>query len=273
MHSTTTLFFHTLTFAALVLSVVAQSQTFIDDFVSSLDGQNLTALTNVIQQVQNDPGEVEFFLSLSNTDEPKTFFAPNNDARERHFFPSLLRNAHRFLPLVQEQLLKNEDTTFLGALLLYHLVPGTWTQSDLGTGPNHSILTTELTGHSLSFLEADRPQVFACGVPGNSGIGIYNQADQTSVLSTVSFQGITIHTINHIIKFPGPYTSLMTLLGMNEFLKLQQSAGASDSYMDNARGYTVFAFSDSAYQDATSQISNVGPQAISNNHVRISTWC
>ena len=67
-----------------------------------------------------------------------------------------------------------ESTEFLGAMLLYHLVPGTWNVGDLGSGPNHTIMTSSLQGHNVSFLEGDKSQVIACG-SSVAGFEIYNQ--------------------------------------------------------------------------------------------------
>ena len=154
---------------------------------------------------------------------------------------------------------------------MYHLVPGTWTADALGTGPNHSILSTELTGHQLTFLEGDRPQVIACGIPASNGINIYNQALQTVVLSTNTYQSFTIHTINHVISFPGAYSSEMSTLGVDQFVNLQQSAGVSNSSLDSAHGFTIFVFTDTAFQNSVSNVSTASPQALFNNHVSIDT--
>jgi hypothetical protein len=158
--------------------------------------------------------------------------------------------------------------TFLGGLLLYHLAKGTWTSDNLGTGANHSIISTQLTGHKVSFLEGDRPQVIACGIPNQSSeINIYNQALQTVVLNTNTYQGITIHTINHVISFPGFYSSALGMLGLTKFPNVQQDAGVSNSTLDNTTGFTVFAFTDMAYGNNAAKVTGVSSQALFNNHV------
>lgn len=159
-----------------------------------------------------------------------------------------------------------DSTQFLGALLLYHLVEGTWSEKDLGTGPNHTILTTSLQGHSVSFLEADRSQVIACG-SSVAGFEIFNQLTTTAVISTATFEHVTIHTIDAIIGIPGTYAFAAGLVEMAQFLSVQQAAGAAA--VANARGISVFAPVNSAFNgsDITAKLSSVSPLALYNNHV------
>lgn len=157
-----------------------------------------------------------------------------------------------------------DSTEFLGALLLYHLVDGTYNVGDLGSGPNHTIITTSLQGHNVAFLEGDESQVIACG-HSVAGFEIYNQLTTTAVISTTTFQHVTIHTLNAIIGIPGTYTFAAGLVDMTQFQTLQQSAGAAP--VENAHGITIFAPEDTAFNTSKSQLANVSPEALFGNHV------
>ncbi len=161
---------------------------------------------------------------------------------------------------------QSDDTNFLGALLLYHLLPGTFLLADLGSGPNHTIVTASLQGHSESFLENDESQVIACG-SSVAGFEIYNQLTTTAVLSTTTFGHVTIHTLNAIIGMPGTYSFGENLLDISSFDSVRSSAGVQP--IENSHGITIFAPEDGAFTNAKSQLSSTSPQAIFNNHVGI----
>ncbi|PSR75400.1 hypothetical protein PHLCEN_2v9158 [Hermanssonia centrifuga] len=238
--------------AGHVLVAQAQNQTFITGLLANLNGLGLTNLTNVMTQVQADANQIAFFLSLSDSSTPKTFFAPNNAAFQS---PEVNFNGYPY---------QSDDTNFLGALLLYHLLPGTFLLADLGSGPNHTIVTTSLQGHSESFLENDESQVIACG-SSVAGFEIYNQLTTTAVLSTTTFGHVTIHTLNAIIGMPGTYTFGENLLDISSFDSVRSSAGVQP--IENSHGITIFAPEDGAFTNAKSQLSSTSPQAVFNNHV------
>ncbi|KAJ3535182.1 hypothetical protein NM688_g7014 [Phlebia brevispora] len=244
---------HGIAFCALTASVaVAQNQTFINGIISNLNGLGLTNFTQIIKQIESDTDQIAFFLSLSDASTPKTLFAPNNDA---FLNPSVNFYGYDY---------DDSDTDFLGALLLYHLVPGAWNEGDLGSGPNHTIMTSSLQGHGMSELEGDESQVIACG-HSVAGFEIYNQLTTTAVISTSTYGHVTIHTLNAIIGIPGAYTFAASLVAMSSFQQLQQSANAAP--IENAHGITIFAPVDTAFNDTKTQLSSLSPAALFDNHV------
>lgn len=60
----------------------AQNATFINILLGGLDDLGLTKFTSVVRQVNADPAQITFSLSLSDSTTPKTLFVPNNDACE-----------------------------------------------------------------------------------------------------------------------------------------------------------------------------------------------
>ncbi len=158
----------------------------------------------------------------------------------------------------------SSNTEFLAAILLYHLVPGTWNQANLGTGPNHTILTTSLVGHNVSFLENNKAQVFACG-SSVAGFEIYNQLTATAVVSTTTFGQLTVHVLNAIMGIPGTFTDEAENYSLNSFISLQQSG--SDKTVESSNGITLFVPGNDAFTTAKAQLASLSPQSIYNNHV------
>lgn len=169
---------------------------------------------------------------------------------------------------------KNSTFTNIAGLLLYHLVPnGLWTNNTLGTIANHSILTTALTGHQLSFLENARPAVLACGVPeqdlGTGQIEVYNQDAPTIVSKTIVNHDLNIvyHVLNRVIDVPFSYPAWIGVLG-SSWHNVALTAGMSDDSIGALQGYTFFVFQDSAYTtDLNAHLANETSIQVFNNHV------
>ncbi|THG96409.1 hypothetical protein EW026_g5412 [Hermanssonia centrifuga] len=252
-----TMFAYVLAYAAICFMasghvVLAQNQTFITGLLANLDAQGLTNFTSIVRQVQSDTSEIAYFLSLSDSSSPKTLFVPNNDAFSN---PSVNFYGYSY---------DSSNTEFLAAILLYHLVPGTWNQANLGTGPNHTILTTSLVGHNVSFLENNKAQVFACG-SSVAGFEIYNQLTATAVVSTTTFGQLTVHVLNAIMGIPGTFTDEAENYSLNSFISLQQSG--SDKTVESSNGITLFVPGNDAFTTAKAQLASLSPQSIYNNHV------
>ncbi|KAJ7594913.1 hypothetical protein C8J56DRAFT_1023368 [Mycena floridula] len=233
---------------SLYYAVAAQDIT---SLLGALTDLKLTKLASALQSAANGDSGLQLALSSSQS---KTLFAPNDDAFSEITSPS-------------------------SGYFLYHIAWGNWTQDNLGTGANHSILTTALSGHQLSFLEADKPQVLACGVPRSpGGIEVYNQAQTTNVLNTIFRPDLqlTIHIINHHIDLPLTYSTLIQVLAVKQFSNTQISAGISNNELDSDQGYTIFAFTDDAWSRDTNNghLSSLNASNIFNNHYipRTTIW-
>lgn len=189
---------------------------------------------------------------------------------------TLVSSVKSLLLLVDRVIVTNVTIGDATATLLYHLIPGgMFTVDKLGTGANHSILTTLLTGHGRTFLEGNRPAVIACGNPkGDGQIEVYNQEAPTLVTQTkVNTElNIVYHVLNRIIDFPFNYPAWIATIG-NSWHSVAQSSGNSDDQIGAMLGYTFFVFDDTSYQsDLSAHLSNESSLQIFNNHVRLFVW-
>lgn len=71
-----------LVFVALAAPTLAQDGAYLDALLTGLDVLGLTSFTSVVRQVDSDPSQPIFSLSLSDFTIPYTLFVPDNDACE-----------------------------------------------------------------------------------------------------------------------------------------------------------------------------------------------
>lgn len=157
-----------------------------------------------------------------------------------------------------------DNTSFLSAVLLYHLFPGTLLQEDLVIG-DQNIFATMLQGGSSANLEDHKPQVVVFGADAAGNPEIRNQALPTVVVGTYTADSLLVHEINQIIGLPGSYSYLTQYWGLMQLEALRFAGGAPS--LDSACGFTLFAPTDTAFNITQSNLVITDPAAVWNNHV------
>ncbi|KIP12239.1 hypothetical protein PHLGIDRAFT_327582 [Phlebiopsis gigantea 11061_1 CR5-6] len=238
-----------------VLAQDGINNSLFSSLLDSLDNLGYTNFTAVARQVTADPQEITFSLNLVDTSSPKTLFVPNNSAFAN---PSINLPGRSYDP---------SDNTFLSALLLYHLLPGSWSQdSEALTSHANFPIPTSLNGHNVTDLQSGTHQVLVCARGADGSFAILNQVHMPTVVLTGTTSSLVIYEIDAIIGLPPSYSISTVTLALNGVEALRAVAGAPS--LDNAQGYTLFAPTDAAFGFAGLSPSNItDPGQVWNNHV------
>ena len=158
------------------------------------------------------------------------------------------------------------DNTLLSALLLYHLLPGNWSQDspDFTSRIDYPVPTT-LNGHNVTNLESGTHQVMSCSRGADNTFIVNNQAQTPKIVAAYSTSYLIIYEVDAIIGFPPSYSVLTSSLGLNGVDALR--AAASVSSLDSAEGYTLFAPQDAAFGFGISPSNITDPAKVWSNHV------
>lgn len=236
-------------FMAASAGVLAQNGTYFSHFLDEMNASGFTDFTAWVHEAGADVPSSPFYQTISSVPS-YTLFIPNNDAWAN---PSANFLAGTF---------QNNNPVFMNALLSYHLLPGIWSQSQLGAGYNHSILPTTLEADPPT-LEDLLPQQLVCGYTSN-GLEIFNQVKTTTVLETFQYDSLIIHVIPAVIAPPPTYDVVAKNYLLNQFEALRLGAGIISPAL--TMGFTAFVPSDDAFVAAKAALAGTDPKAIYNAH-------
>jgi uncharacterized surface protein with fasciclin (FAS1) repeats len=228
--------------AALAAPALAQiNQTYVDGVVNALKGANLTALATAIQGVANTTAGTQLLTALSSGNN-YTVFAPNNAASA-----AVPKNV-------------TSNSTLVGDIITYHVVPGSFNTSSFATSPNHTIVNTLLNDTSIVKLGANKSAVIVATATqdgGNTTVEILNQAKNVTVQASTTFQNLIIHVINGVLTPPPTLPELISSAGLSSLLTAASTANVTDAVV-NSQGLTIFAPNNAAF---TKALASLGAQA------------
>ncbi|GJE90714.1 hypothetical protein PsYK624_068580 [Phanerochaete sordida] len=232
--------------------VLAQAGTYFGHFIDQMNAEGYTNFTAWVHEVGADTPTSPFFQTI-NSVPSYTLFIPDNDAfanPSANFYPGVYQN---------------NNPIFLAALLNYHLLPGTWLQSQLGSGYNHTILPTTMQADPPT-LPAGVPQPLACGSTAR-GFEVYNQRTPTAVLRTFEFDDMLVNVVPAVLAPPPPYDAVAASMGLAQFEALRTAAGALSPALAGG-GLTLFVPSDDAFAaaNASGALAGADPKDVYNDH-------
>ncbi|KZT24329.1 FAS1 domain-containing protein [Neolentinus lepideus HHB14362 ss-1] len=226
----------------------AQNATYLTGLLEALNGMNLGALVNVTKQInQTDTGS-ELLAALSENAQSRelTIFAPTNEA-----FAGVPSNI-------------TSSPSLLADVLLYHIVYGNFTNLT-ETYPNTTVGRTMLNDMSLVQLPGGKSQVVAWSRMSDGNVTVLNQNTAVSVTQQNQYQNLHINVVDAVIDIPGSLeaalssNNLSTLSTILSNVQVPNGQGSLLSVLnDNARGFTLFAPTDSAIAAVQSQLSSLG---------------
>ncbi|KAG8900999.1 hypothetical protein FRB99_005635 [Tulasnella sp. 403] len=235
---------------AIASHVVAQSfnATFAVGFLAALKANNFNQLALLAQSLGNS-SEVLNLLNLLSEGE-RTIFAPT-DAAFSAVPPATLQNTSMLLPL-----------------FTYHTAFSKLNSSNVATSPNHTVVRSLLNDPDFVRLEGNITQVIVATKQNNT-IQILNQPTTVSVVGEASFANISILAIDHVLTIPEDFTAAFTKYNLTTLGNALNTANLTQP-LANARGITIFAPSDTAFQNAASTLQTLNSTQLSAallNHV------
>ncbi|KAK5117741.1 hypothetical protein LTR85_008716 [Meristemomyces frigidus] len=236
--------FKTLLPAALAVAAVsAQSDnaTAAGNLTSVLSSNsNLTALNTLLASY---PAIAESLGNRTNI----TLFAPSNTALSTLNSSGLLAQAASVDGLIQ-------------SLLSYHVLDGMFYAENITTTPQfpHTSL------NSSTYSNVTGGQVVECRLDGMTAeiiSGLKSVANVTQ--ANVNFTGGVIHVVDNVLMIPSNVSTTASAANLTAFLGLL-NATALTSTVDGASDITIFAPSNSAFQDVASGLSNLTTADLTN---------
>ncbi|KAG8904060.1 hypothetical protein FRB99_002331 [Tulasnella sp. 403] len=236
--------------SALAASAAAQNynQTFANGLLAQLNNLGFTSLAQAITSSIDTPGTQALLQNVNGTS--KTLLAPTNQA-----FNGLAANA-------------TTNTTLLGDRLSYHLLSGSFPGSSFANAPNHTIARTYLSDPGLVRLEGGRTQALALANDGGA-TRVLNQNTVVTITNTTSYENLLIQVVDAVIDTPGTITAAFTTWNLTALPTALNSLNFTTP-LEEARGITVFAPNDQAFQNAQSSIAGANSTQVASvlaNHV------
>ncbi|GAA6061355.1 hypothetical protein JCM10212_004836 [Sporobolomyces blumeae] len=235
-------------FAALASVVAAQDTSgYAQGLLQALQGANLTTLA---QLATSNAATLVPLLQNGN----HTVFAPSDSA-----FSQLPENV-------------TSNQALVANTLLYHIYYGSYAPSNLTM--NHTIARSALNSSDYVNLPSNASQVgvFTRMSGGDNQSATVVEASR-NVTSTgyTKFQNLDIYLIDEVLSIPSNLTTTAQAAGLTSLVgALTQYAPSAVSSLDNTRGVTVFAPTNSAFEQAMSMIGSLNETTIANvllNHV------
>jgi uncharacterized surface protein with fasciclin (FAS1) repeats len=244
----------TLSLLALLPAVAyAQNAGDVAGLVQSLTQLGLTQLVQVAAQLNTTSFGQSLLRNLTSGD-PYLIFAPNNAAWSSA--PSNL----------------TDNPAVLTSLFGYHIVPGNFSNAT-STYPNVTLGQTLLTDPSFVALEGGRPQVVAWATRGDNRTHVLNQRNDSTVVSTGSWNNLTLWVVDHVLNIPENLQSTIPTNNdsLQDFESVLRSGQLSfynsttnqtgdttffEAFNQGYHGFTLFAPNNDAVEGANSTINN-----------------
>jgi len=210
---------------------------------------NLTALlssTDSLSSLNDLVGNYPDFAAALASREDVTILAPSNDALET------LMNSDAASMLDNDQ--------FVQALLNYHVINGTVYASNITQTPifaptylNSSMYSNVTGGQVVEARREDGEVQFVSGLKQVSTVAQPN----------VNYTNGVVHIIDEVLMIPGNLTSTAQNANLTAFLGAAQNASVAQTLL-GAEDLTIFAPSNSAFQDIGSLLGNITMDQLAN---------
>ncbi|GAA5998943.1 hypothetical protein JCM5350_008103 [Sporobolomyces pararoseus] len=236
--------------SAILASAVSAQDTngYAAQLLQALQGANLTTLASLATQ---NAATLIPLLQQGN----HTVFAPSDSA-----FAALPENV-------------TSNADLVASTLLYHIYYGSYAPQNLSA--NHTIARSSLNSTTYVNLPSNASQV---GVFTSGGAGQNNQSATViqatrNVTSTAytKVANLDVYIIDEVLSIPGNLTATASQAGLTSLVgALQQYAPSAVPALTQAKGITVFAPVNSAFEAASSLIGTLNETTIANvllNHV------
>merc|ERR1712070_1019939 len=223
-------------------AALAYAQDGSDSGSGSSGMMNLTALlssTDSLSSLNDLVGNYPDFAAALASREDVTILAPSNDALET------LMNSDAASMLDNDQ--------FVQALLNYHVINGTVYASNITQTPifaptylNNSMYSNVTGGQVVEARREDGEVQFVSGLKQVSTVAQPN----------VNYTNGVVHIIDEVLMIPGNLTSTAQNANLTAFLGAAQNASVAQTLL-GAEDLTIFAPSNSAFQDIGSLVGNI----------------
>jgi len=230
-------------------AALAYAQDDSDSGSGSSGMTNLTALlssTDSLSSLNDLVGNYPDFAAALASREDVTILAPSNDALET------LMNSDAASMLDNDQ--------FVQALLNYHVINGTVYASNITQTPifaptylNSSMYSNVTGGQVVEARREDGEVQFVSGLKQVSTVAQRN----------VNYTNGVVHIIDEVLMIPGNLTSTAQNANLTAFLGAAQNASVAQTLL-GAEDLTIFAPSNSAFQDIGSLLGNITMDQLAN---------
>merc|ERR1711988_1501958 len=230
-------------------AALAYAQDDSDSGSGSSGMTNLTALlssTDSLSSLNDLVGNYPDFAAALASREDVTILAPSNDALET------LMNSDAASMLDNDQ--------FVQALLNYHVINGTVYASNITQTPifaptylNSSMYSNVTGGQVVEARREDGEVQFVSGLKQVSTVAQPN----------VNYTNGVVHIIDEVLMIPGNLTSTAQNANLTAFLGAAQNASVAQTLL-GAEDLTIFAPSNSAFQDIGSLVGNITMDQLAN---------
>merc|ERR1711988_867859 len=230
-------------------AALAYAQDGSDSGSGSSGMMNLTALlssTDSLSSLNDLVGNYPDFAAALASREDATILAPSNDALET------LMNSDAASMLDNDQ--------FVQALLNYHVINGTVYASNITQTPifaptylNSSMYSNVTGGQVVEARREDGEVQFVSGLKQVSTVAQPN----------VNYTNGVVHIIDEVLMIPGNLTSTAQNANLTAFLGAAQNASIAQTLL-GAEDLTIFAPSNSAFQDIGSLLGNITMDQLAN---------
>jgi len=230
-------------------AALAYAQDDSDSGSGSSGMTNLTALlssTDSLSSLNDLVGNYPDFAAALASREDVTILAPSNDALET------LMNSDAASMLDNDQ--------FVQALLNYHVINGTVYASNITQTPifaptylNSSMYSNVTGGQVVEARREDGEVQFVSGLKQVSTVAQPN----------VNYTNGVVHIIDEVLMIPGNLTSTAQNANLTAFLGAAQNASVAQTLL-GAEDLTIFAPSNSAFQDIGSLLGNITMDQLAN---------
>ncbi|GAA6026292.1 hypothetical protein JCM11491_002508, partial [Sporobolomyces phaffii] len=184
-----------------------------------------------------------------------TLFAPSDSA-----FAALTENV-------------TSNESLVAATLMYHIYYGAYAPSNLSA--NHTIARSALNSSTYVNLPSNASQVavFTSGGAGqnNQSATVVQATSNVTSTAYTKYENLDVYIIDEVLSIPGNLTAVATEAGLTSLTgALTQYASSAIPALTSAKGITVFAPVNSAFESAASLIGTLNQTAIADvllNHV------
>merc|ERR1712032_835918 len=237
------------TLSIALTAALAYAQDGSDSGSGSSGMTNLTALlssTDSLSSLNDLVGNYPDFAAALASREDVTILAPSNDALET------LMNSDAASMLDNDQ--------FVQALLNYHVINGTVYASNITQTPifaptylNSSMYSNVTGGQVVEARREDGEVQFVSGLKQVSTVAQPN----------VNYTNGVVHIIDDVLMIPGNLTSTAQNANLTAFLGAAENASVASTLL-GAEDLTIFAPSNSAFQDIGSLVGNLTMEQLAN---------
>ncbi|TKA74473.1 hypothetical protein B0A55_05248 [Friedmanniomyces simplex] len=219
--------------ALAVAAVSAQNDTSMMNLTSLIaSNSNLTGLATLLKSY---PNAADSLANATNV----TLFAPSNQALQA--VQSVLGSAN------------GNTSGLVTALLDYHTLKGIFYASNISSTPQfpHTMLNNTL------YSNVTGGQVVECRLEGSTAeiiSGLKQTANVTQ--ANLNFTGGVVHVIDSLLQIPGNFSSVAQNANLTALLGAVNATNLT-STLDSASDITIFAPSNSAFQNIASAVGNL----------------